>query len=130
MSAVDVLAVLAPGSDKTISRAEWKYDRTTLRDCPDADVSDEVFRRRREEMVHRYEAAIRCVGERPTVYVIEADKLDEARAAVAELMEAIKESREATQEFANDGQPENYARYINSEDRIVAALARCKGEGA
>ena len=50
--------------------------------------------------------------------------LREARAAVAELVGAIKESREALQAFANDGMPPNYFRHVEAEARLDAALAK------
>ena len=53
-----------------------------------------------------------------------ATDLAEARAAVAELVEAVRENRAATQAFANDGHPFNYARYDASERRLEAALAK------
>lgn len=56
--------------------------------------------------------------------------LREARAAVAELIEAVKEDREALQAFANNGKPENVRRYFAAEERLIAALARCKGGAA
>lgn len=51
----------------------------------------------------------------------------EARAAVAELIEAVKENRIVAQDFANDGKPENYFRYEASERRVMEALARVGG---
>ena len=56
--------------------------------------------------------------------------LREARAAVAELIEAVKEDREALQAFANNGKPENVRRYFAAEERLIAALARCNGGAA
>ena len=53
-----------------------------------------------------------------------ADNAKKARYAVAELIKAIRESRIATQEFANDGLPKNWIRYEASEARIVAALKK------
>lgn len=53
--------------------------------------------------------------------------LREARAAVAELIEAVKEDREALQAFANNYKPENVRRYFAAEERLIAALARCNG---
>lgn len=49
---------------------------------------------------------------------------DEARAAVAELIEAVKENRIVTQDFANDGCPDNYFKYEASDRRVMAALSR------
>lgn len=49
------------------------------------------------------------------------------RDSVAELIAAVVENRDATQAFANDGMPENWIRYQNSEDRLNAALQACKG---
>lgn len=54
-------------------------------------------------------------------------ELAEARAAVAELIEAVKEYRDALQEFANDGEPENYFRHELAEQRLDAALSRIGG---
>ncbi len=56
--------------------------------------------------------------------------LREARAAVAELIEAVKEDREALQAYANNGKPENVRRYFAAEERLIAALARCNGGAA
>lgn len=56
--------------------------------------------------------------------------LREARAAVAELIEAVKEDREALQAFSNNGEPENVRRYFAAEERLIAALARCNGGAA
>lgn len=53
---------------------------------------------------------------------------EDARAKVAELLAAVIESREATQAFANDGQPENWARYEASEARIENAIRAMRGE--
>lgn len=50
-----------------------------------------------------------------------------AREAVAELIEAVKENRVLLQEFANDGKPENYFAWDESERRVMAALARIGG---
>jgi hypothetical protein len=44
-------------------------------------------------------------------------------AAVEELVEAVKESRDALQAFANDGEPPNWIRHIAAEKRLDAALA-------
>ena len=52
------------------------------------------------------------------------DAMDEARDAVAELVEAIKESREALQAFANNGMPPLYRRHMKAERRLDAALAK------
>lgn len=49
-----------------------------------------------------------------------------SRKAIAELLEAVLEYREALQAFSNDGDPDNWARYENSEDRLDAAIANCK----
>lgn len=56
--------------------------------------------------------------------------LREARAAVAELIEAVKEDREALQAYANNGKPENVRRHFAAEERLIAALARCNGGAA
>lgn len=56
--------------------------------------------------------------------------LREARAAVAELIEAVKEDREALQAYANNGKPENVRRYFAAEERLIAALVRCIGGAA
>jgi hypothetical protein len=52
-----------------------------------------------------------------------SDALLKARAAVAELIESVIENRKATQEFANDGRPENYFAWDASERRVQKALA-------
>lgn len=49
------------------------------------------------------------------------------RGVVNELIAAVIENREATQEFANDGQPANWVRWQNSQSRLVAALAAATG---
>lgn len=54
--------------------------------------------------------------------------LIEALDAVKELVAAVIENREATQAFANDGMPENYARFDDSERRLLSALSRIGGE--
>ena len=63
------------------------------------------------------------------VRTMEAE-LSEARAAIAELIEAVKEDREALQAYANNGKPENVRRYFAAEERLIAALARCNGGAA
>lgn len=57
----------------------------------------------------------------------EVPKAEAVRAAVAELIEAVIENRDATQAFANDGAPSNYVRFDDSERRVLAALARVGG---
>ena len=41
---------------------------------------------------------------------------------VTELLAAAEENRNATAEFANDGQPDNWVRYEASESRLDAAI--------
>ena len=72
------------------------------------------------------DAARWCPRMQPQIAV----ELGQARAAVAELIEAVKEDREALQAYANNGKPENVRRYFAAEERLIAALARCNGGAA
>lgn len=51
----------------------------------------------------------------------------EVCAAVAELIEAVKENRLCLQEFANDASQTIYIRFDDSERRLLKALARIGG---
>jgi len=56
--------------------------------------------------------------------LIHAKELTQSYEAVAELIKAIRESRIATQAFADDGHHKNWVRYDVSEERLTAALAK------
>ena len=51
-------------------------------------------------------------------------QLGVAREAMAEFIEAVKENRRLTEVFAQDGCPENYFAYDESERRVLRALER------
>jgi hypothetical protein len=63
-------------------------------------------------------------------FAAHVDELVKASDSVAELIEAVTESREALQAFANNGMPANWRRHEAAEMRLDAALAGCKGESA
>jgi hypothetical protein len=54
-------------------------------------------------------------------------ELQGIRAAVADLIAAINEHRAALAEWANAGNSAAYDRWMASEERLTAALARCGG---
>lgn len=56
-------------------------------------------------------------------YTDDAFPLLYAHEAVVELFAAIFENRSATEAFAQDGCPENYVRFDDSERRLLRALA-------